>query len=296
MARALHQSVPQTLIPEISSVNPFLAGAIAVQRKIEDGSSLDQFDAEIIDFALRRLIREERIPFQRFRDHYVIGTEHRKILDGADYYRTILMHRKSDIWYPESETSQLSVCAVYVSSQIEPPDPNLFDADRGQSDDYAHELIDRANIGPATQCSYQKILEEAPPDWRIDAVMSVQDDLRRYAQELSRIDSIVAVERWDALEDYLRDQAKTKTKDIAKGELEAVMDAYLGTQSYRGQLRAIRGPKHKIYDAVRSSCKYFREDLLESENPITRAIGKHLADYVAIGQICEYKGNWKWRF
>jgi hypothetical protein len=54
-------------------VNPFLARAIAVQRKIEDGSSLDQFDAEIVDFALRRLIREGRVPFQRFRDHSILS-------------------------------------------------------------------------------------------------------------------------------------------------------------------------------------------------------------------------------
>ncbi|MDH3611900.1 MAG: hypothetical protein OES10_01375, partial [Gammaproteobacteria bacterium] len=208
-------------------MNPFITQAVAVQRKIEDGDSLDQFDKEVVNFALQRLIRKGRMPFQRFRDHYVIGTERKKILDGADYYRTILMHRKSDIWYPDSDTSQLSVCAVYVSSQIEPPDPSVFDADRGRPDDYLHELIDRANIGPATQCSYQKLLEEAPPDWRIGAVGTVQESLRRYVRELSLIDSMVAAEERDALEDHLRHQARTKTKDIPNGNLEAVMEAYL---------------------------------------------------------------------
>ena len=68
-------------------MNPFLAKAIAVQRKIEDGDSLDRFDAEIIDFALKRVIREGRIPFQKYREHFMLGTERWKPLDGLDYLR-----------------------------------------------------------------------------------------------------------------------------------------------------------------------------------------------------------------
>ena len=157
-------------------MNPFLAGAIAVQRKIEDGSSLDEFDAEVIDLALRRLIREGRVPFQRFRDHIMLGTERLKTLHGLDYYREILLHRKSDVWYPESEMSQLSVFSVYASSQVEPPDESVLDANRGQPSDYADDLLNRheplhrdeyhfrSKIGPSVSAGYQKILEEASPD------------------------------------------------------------------------------------------------------------------------------------
>ena len=166
-------------------MNPFLAKAIAVQRKIEDGDSLDRLDAEIIDFALKRVIREGRIPFRRHRDHFMLGTERWKPLDGLDYYRTILLHRKSDVWYPESDMSKLSVFSVYTSSQVQPPDPNVFDKDRGKPEEYAHELLDRAYIGPAISSSYQKLLEEAPPDWRINAIGTVQNNLRKYVEELS---------------------------------------------------------------------------------------------------------------
>ena len=74
------------------------------------------------------------------------------------------------------------------------------------------------------------------------------------------------------------------------------MEAYLYTQHYKGKPRAIRGPKQKIYDAVRSSCKYVRGLMLKSKNPITRDIARHLDDYVDVGQTCEYKGDWKWHF
>ena len=296
MARALHQSVPQTLTPEISSVNPFLARAITVQRKIEDGSSLDEFDAEVIDLALRRLIREGRVPFQRFRDHIMLGTERWKTLEGLDYYRTILMHRKSDVWYPESEMSQLSVFSVYASSQVQPPDPNVFDRDRGRLEEYTYDLLDRAHIGPSIDSSYQKILEEAPPDWRIDAIGTVQENLREYVKELSRIDSELAVDLRDELESFLRKLVKKKTDKIADGELVAVMEAYLNAQSYQGKPRAIPGPKQMVGDKVRKSCEYVRKQMFDSENPMTRAIAQHLKDFVKIGQTCEYKGDWKWRF
>ena len=143
-------------------MNPFLTRAIATQRKIEDRESLDEFDAEIIDFALTRLIRESRVPFQRLRDHIILGTERWKVLDGFDYYRAILLHRKSKVWYPESDMSAISVTAVYTSSQVQPIDPNEFDKDRGRPDEYVHEFTDRAHIGPPIGCSYQKILERGP--------------------------------------------------------------------------------------------------------------------------------------
>ena len=290
-------------------MNPFLSGAIAVQRKIEDGRSLDQFDAEIIDFALTRLIREGRVPFQRLRDHIMLGTERWKTLDGLDYYRTILLHRKSGVWYPESEMSQLSVFSVYASSQVQPPDPNVFDEDRGKPIDYADDLLgrgekdesgrkmgDRAHIGPSISGTYQKLLEEAPPDWRIDAIGTVQENLRKYAKELSRIDSEVAHEHCDELEAFLRNRAKKKTGNISEGQLEAVLEAYLSTQFYQGKPRAISGPKQMVCDNVRKSCEYAREKMFASDNPMTRAIAQHFIDHVVIGQICEYKGDWKWRF
>ena len=277
-------------------MNPFLARAINAQKKVEDGSSLDELDAEIIDLALSRVIREGRVPFQRFRDHIMLGTERWKTLDGLDYYRTIVMHRKSDIWYPESERSQLSVFFVYASSQIQPPDPNVFDEDRGRLEDYTYDLLDRANTGPSIGSSYQKVLEEAPPDWRINAIGTVQENLRKYAKELSSIDSVVAQNRCDELESYLRDGAKKNTGGIPDGELTAVMEAYLNAQTYQGKPRAIRGPKQMVCDNVRKSCRYALRLMFESNNPVTRSIAQHFDDHVVIGQTCEYKGDWKWRF
>ncbi len=290
-------------------MNPFLARAIAVQGKIEDGSSLDEFDAEIIDFALKRLIREGRVPFQRFRDHIMLGTERWKPLHGLDYFRTMLLHRKSDVWYPESDMSELSIFSVYVGSQVQPPDPNVFDEDRGKPIDYAfdllgrgekdefgHKLGDRAHIGPSIGSSYQKLLEEAPPDWRINAIGTVQENFRKYAKELSSIDAVLAHERCDALEAFLRDRAKKETDKIPDGELVAVLEAYLNTQTYRGKPRALRGPKQMICDNVRKSCEYTLEKMCDSSNPMTGAIAQHFKDYVVIGQTCEYTGDWKWRF
>ncbi len=290
-------------------MNPFLAKAISVQRKIEDGDSLDRLDTEIIDFALKRLIREGRVPFQRFRDHIMLGTERWKTLDGLDYYRTMLLHRKSDVWYPESDMSELSIFSVYAGSQIQPPDPNVFDEDRGKPIDYAVDLLgrgekdefgrnlgDRAHIGPSIGSSYQKLLEEAPPDWRINAIGTVQENFRKYATELSSIDSELAHERRDALEAFLRDLAKKETDKISDGELVAVLEAYLNTHTYQGKPRAIRGPKQMICDNVRKSCEYTLKKMFDSSNPMTRAIGQHLKDFVKIGQTCEYKGDWKWRF
>ena len=276
-------------------MNPFLARAIAAQRKIEEGDLLDELDAEVIDFALKRLIREGRVPFQRFRDHFIIGTERWKPLDGLDYYRTILLHRKSKVWYPESDMSQLSVFSVYTSSQIEPPDPNVFDKDRGKPEEYTHELLDRAHIGPSIGCSYQKLLEEAPPDWHINAIGTVQENLRKYVKELNSIDSELALERRDELESFLRERAKSKTGDIPEGELAAVLDAYLRTQFYRGKPRAIPGPKQKVCDVVRRSCRYAQQQLLEKGNPMTREIARYLNDNVVVGQTCEYKGDWIWQ-
>lgn len=277
-------------------MNPFLAGAIAVQRKIEDGRSLDEFDAEVIDLALRRLIRESRVPFQRFRDHIMLGTERWKTLHGLDYYRAILLHRKSDVWYPESEMSQLSVFSVCASSQVQPPDPNVFDRDRGRPEEYTYDLLDRAHIGLSIGSSCQKILEEAPPDLRIDAIRTVQENLREYVKELSKIDSGLAVERRDELEAYLREQINKGTDKIPDGDLVAVMEAFLNAHTFQGKPRAIPGPKQMVCDNVRKSCEYTRKKMFASKNPMTRAIAQHFDDFVVIGQTCEYKGKWKWRF
>ncbi len=289
-------------------MNPLLAKAIAAQRTIKDGGSPDNLEAEIIDLALNRLIREARVPFQRFRDHFIIGTERWDILDGLDYYRAILLHRKSDSWYPESDMSEISVFAVYTSAQVQPPDPNVFDEDRGKEIDYAYDLLsrgekdelgrelpDRAHIGPSAASSYQKILEEAPPDWRMNAIGTVQANLRKYAKEIDSNDSVLRLEQKDELEAYLREHAKSKTGDIPDGELEAVLKAYLSTQYYGGKPRAIPGPKQMICDRVRKSCEYAIEKLMKG-NQMSQEIARHLNEHVVVGQTCEYKGDLKWNF
>ena len=75
----------------IDGVTGFLSRAVAARKKIQDGEPLDESDVAIIDIALAPIIQEPRTPFQRFRDHFIIGTERFKLYAGLDFYNTILI-------------------------------------------------------------------------------------------------------------------------------------------------------------------------------------------------------------
>ena len=287
-------------------MNPIFARAEKARRKIANGEPLDKTEAEIISLAVRKLIRVGRVPFERFRSKYLIGTELRKATPALDYFRTILLHRKSDVWYPESTIGQISIFSVYCSSQVEPVDPNVLDENRGKPDEYADDLLDdtdrynkyvnKTYIGPSIGGSYQKELVEAPHDWRKEHITTVIQQMRRYAKELSKSDTQHALEKRDELEEWLRNAAKATTKSIPKGNVYAVLDAYISAQFWRREHKKINGPKNKVYDSVRQACKYEIKMMLKSDDPNTRDIAKHLQEYVKIRMTCEYTGDWRWHF
>ena len=139
----------------VSGMSRYLAQAAITLRKIQSQEALDNFDIAIIDSSLTRTIQEQRIPFERHRDHFIIGTERFKVLSGLDYYRTILMNRKSEVWHPDSNRSELSAFEVYTAVQIEPPQPYNYSPDDATPDEYAEELGDRSVIGPSFSGSFQ---------------------------------------------------------------------------------------------------------------------------------------------
>ena len=258
----------------------YLSQAVVTLRKVKDQEPLDQTDIKFIELALNRVIRAGRIPFQRFRDHYVIGSERFKPLAGFDYYRTILLHRKSDVWYPDSTISQLSVFSVYTGAQQEPP--QKIDPENGDPEDHVHDMLGWSHIGPCFSGSYQSALEPH----EIAA-------LHEHVEELGRIDTETAVEKANELECFLRKE----TPDLSfihNGNLKGVLDAHLNAQHFNGRPRSLYSPKQKVADLVRQSTKYARKTL--RKNPMTEDLADHLKEYVKIGQVCEYRGNWKWRF
>lgn len=263
-------------------MSKYLVRAVAARRKVNNGESLDEFDVAIIDTSLARTIRDQRTPFQRFRDHYIIGTERFTVLDGLDYYRIILMHRKSDVWYPDSDMSEISVFEVRTASQIEPPQDQNINSEDGTPNEYAFELLDRAHIGPSFSGTHQAELDP-------EAIES----LRSYVAELSTINTQVAIERKEELEHFLREQTPG-SKFIEQGNVTGVVSAYLKKYHYHGKPRAMRAPNQVVADIVRQSTTYARKVL--RENPMTVDIAEHLEDNVRIGQVCEYTGDWKWRF
>ena len=133
----------------------FLAQARTALRKAENGEPLDKADVAIIAFGLNPIIQAGRTPFQRFRDHYIIGTEKFRVLDGLDYYKTILMHRKTGSWHADSSMSELSVREVYTASQLEPPQAYNDDPEDGTPDEYAFDLLGNAHLGPSSGSSHQ---------------------------------------------------------------------------------------------------------------------------------------------
>ncbi len=261
----------------------FLAQAQAAFRKVENDESLDGSDVAIILIGLNRIIREGRTPFQRFRDHFIIGTERFPAkLSGLDYYRVILMQRKSGVWCPDSNMSELSIREVYTASQLEPPQAYNDDPQDGTPDEYAFDLLGNAHIGPSSGSSYQEEID-------IETIESY----RSCVAELSNNYTQAAMEQKQEIEYWLRKETPDSAK-IKQGDLVGVMDAYIKKFYFRGQLRAIHGPSQDIADSVRHATTYARKIL--RENPATADIANHLEDNVRIGQICEYTGDWRWRF
>ncbi len=260
----------------------YLAQAAITFRKIKNGEVLDNFDVAIIDSSLTRTIQEQRVPFERYRDHFIIGTERFKVLSGLDYYRTILMNRKSEVWHPDSNRSELSAFEVYTAVQIEPPQPYNYSPDDATPDEYAEELGDRSVIGPSFSGSFQAKFDP-------EGIAS----LRQYAKELSTCDSTAALELREELDNFLQyqlaDSASREERDLI-----GTTEAFIKNQYYRGQLRTLNSPKKQVADIVRQAAKYSREVL--RKNPLTAEIEDHLEEYVKVGQICEYRGDWKWRF
>ena len=261
----------------------FHAQAVTALRKVESGESLDGPDVAITVVALTRIIREGRTPFQRFRDHFIIGTERFPAkLSGLDYYRVILMQRKSGVWCPDSNMSEVSIFEVYTASQLDPPSDHNYDCEDSTPEEDACELLDRSHIGPSIGSSPQEDLDA-------DGIAL----LRKYAADISAIDTPAAIEEREKLDHFLRE--KTPGSELIKqGDLIGMVDAHVSKYFFRGQLRTIRSPRQAVADSVRHATTYARK--IMRENPRAAYIADHLEDHCRIGQICEYTGDWRWRF
>ena len=266
-------------------MSKYLAQARTALRKVENRESLDESDVPITVIALKRIVQEGRTPFQRFRDHFIIGTEKFKVYDGLDYLRAIIMHKVSATWYSDSRMAELTIFEVYTASQPEPPQAYNYDPEEATPDEYAlYSLgfVPNSDIGPSCNISDQEIL----------APIAIEL-LQRYVAELSTLDSKAAVEKKQELENWLREETPS-AKFIEQGNLKGVVGAYHKAHRYHGQLRTFPGPSQAIADKVRKAVNYALDAL--RENPLTVDIAKHLKRYCRIGQICEYTGDLKWRF
>jgi len=261
-------------------VSLFIAQAVSALSKVKNEEPLGESDIKVIDDALTRVIAEGRVPFQRFRDHFIIGTERFKPLSGFDFYRTILLHRKSKVWHPESFHSEVSVFQVYTAAQQEPPEKvNLKE---GNPKDHVHDMLDRSHIGPCFSGTYQPELEPGA----IEALQS-------YIDEISQLTSTESIERANELERFLREKTR-EAQFVQKGDLKGVLGAYLNKMYYYGKPRYIYHHKQKVADLVRHATSYARDAL--RRNKMTADVADHLEEHVSIGQICEYRGDWKWNF
>lgn len=259
----------------------YLSHHVTAQRKIENEEPLNESDRAIIVAALDPIIQEQRTPFKRKRDHYIIGTERFKLYDGLDYLRTILIQRKSTVWHSDSNMSEISVFEVYTASQLDPPSELNYDREDSTPEEDACELLDRAHIG-SPGSSYQEQM----------GAKSIAS-LREYVAELSTINTQAALEEKDELEHWLR--KKTPGSDfIEQGDLTGLVHAHVGKYYYRGRLRTMRSPSQVVADKVRHAINYAIEIL--RENSATADIADHLKTNVRIGQVCEYTGDRKWRF
>ena len=263
----------------------FRAQAMAAFRKVENDESLDESDVAITLIALDRVIREGRTPFQRHRDHYIIGTERFPVLDGLDYLRVILMHQKNTVRHSGTNLGEISAVEVYTALQSEPPQAYNSDPEDATAEEYASDLLgfdSNSDIGPSGGGPLQPVLEP-------EAIAS----LRQYAKKLQTHDSIAAVEKAQELEHWLRQQTPGAEK-VKQGNLEGVVEAYHWKQFHYGNPRTFRKPSQNIADNVRKSVNYALDAL--RKNPKTLDIANHLKDNITTGQVCEYTGDWKWLF
>ena len=261
-------------------MSAYLAQAIAAQRKVENSEPLDSIDVAIIKSGLRLIICNQRNPFERYRDHFIIGTERFKVVSGLDYFRTILMYRKSSVWYSDSNISQLGIYQVYTASQVEPPQPYNYDPDRGTPEEYAEELGNRSHIGPTYSGSFQEEFDS-----------TAIESLRQYVRELGEIDTTTALEKREELEAYLSKSASQSEP----GDLSDAAELFIRNHRFRGMPRTLNSPKKQIADIVRQATKYALNEVLR-KNPMTVDIADHLEQHIKIGQVCEYRGDWKWKF
>ena len=119
--------------------------------------------------------------------------------------------------------------------------------------------------------------------------------MRQYTRELSTVDTQRAVEERDKLEDWLRKNSK-KAGRVAKGDLVGVTDAWLQAQHYKGNPRSFPGARRQVADRVRKNCNHWLNKMAASENSVSRDIAEHLRKHVKVGMVCEYRGDWKWKF
>ena len=262
----------------------FRSQAVAALRKVENDESFDESDVAITVIALNRIIREGRTPFQRLRDHYIIGTERFPVLDGLDYLKVILMHQKNTVRHSGTNLGEISAVEVYTALQSEPPQAYNSDPEDATSAEYAYDLLGfdpNSDVGPSGSSLQFKLDRKAIAS------------LRQYAKKLKTHDSIAAVEKAQELEHWLRQQTPGAEK-VKKGDLEGVVEAYHWKQFHYGNPRTFRRPSQNIADNVRKSVNYALDAL--RKNPATADIANHLEANVDTGQVCEYTGDWKWLF
>ena len=76
----------------------FLVQATAALRRVESRLRPTEIDVSIICPLLNKLISSDRIPFERKKDGYVIGTEKFAVMAGLDYIRLLLQKPNQPIY------------------------------------------------------------------------------------------------------------------------------------------------------------------------------------------------------
>ena len=278
-------------------MNPLHARTIEAERRLEAGEPLDDL-ADVVKLALRKCAPE--IPLERHGGRILLGTEYWRHV-GAAHYRTVVSHRKSEVWHPKSTAGQISAFEVLAVSTLDPEtikatdkgvdytEAQATDLVFGDGDaEYAYGDARRASIfGPSYGGSRQEELREAPDK---DGRTPTAKTIGPYIQTLQARDSEYATERLAELEAWMTDN------DVPAGDVVAAHSAWIQSQYFGGRMRSIKDERRRVADRIIRNCSYFRQKLAASDNELSRAIGKHLEDTCKIGIICEYRGDWPWRF